>query len=165
MTQPLLSLQAIAQKSLLLWMSKLNTTDLSLKSAPEILMNQRGRIAGAALLGKNQIKLNAKLFQQNTEYFKEQVIPHELAHLAVYEHFGRVRPHGKQWRFVMQDLFGLKADVKHQLDLNKAGIKQFSYKCACGTVELSTVRHNRVVRGKQQYRCRTCMQTLRFVAN
>ena len=129
---------------------------------PNINLRQRGTIAGSAHLSRNLIKLNSTLFSQNRDYFIEQVIPHELAHILVYQmHWPkRVRPHGKEWKFIMQEVFHKQALVKHSLDVSSVGMRQVAYHCSCSRVMLSIIRHNKVVKGKQTYVCKECHQTL-----
>lgn len=126
---------------------------------PSMHFNQRGRIAGSARLQINQIRLNPTLLADNPDRFCQEVIPHELAHLIVYQLFGRVRPHGKEWKSVMQDVFNVPAQTRHDMDVTKVAGKTFIYRCLCGSVALSVRRHNKVLRG-QQYQCRACKQFL-----
>ena len=130
--------------------------------APSVSFNQRGKIAGSARLQSNEIRLNPVLLDDNQREFLEQVIPHEVCHIAVFQMYGRVRPHGQQWQQMMTAVFGLVPDVRHDMDVSKVGGKSFPYLCACGPVSLSVRRHNKVVRQQQQYRCRTCGETLRM---
>jgi SprT protein len=155
------NLQSLADNALQEWMQKLNNSSFDKLPRPIILLNQRGRIAGAAVLQKNLIKLQPKLFAQNTAYFLSDVIPHELAHLAVFKHYGRVKPHGKEWQYLMSEVLGVAPRVTHSLDVQKAGIKMYDYRCLCGLTQLSATRHNRVVAGRQTYVCRRCGQTLK----
>jgi SprT protein len=128
---------------------------------PSLLFNQRGKIAGSALLQTNTIKLNAVLYTQNTDYFLSQVIAHELAHIMVYQLYGRtVRTHGIEWQKVMLEVFELYPKVTHSLDVSKVAMRTVTYACLCQQVPLSLIRHNRVVRGKQTYICRKCNTTL-----
>lgn len=155
-----LTLQQKAQTSLEGWHLKLVNTVFKDTIKPTIILKQRGRIAGAAVLRKNIITLQPQLFEQNQDYYMSNVIPHELAHLVVFQYFGRVKPHGKEWQHIMQSVFDISASVTHTLDVEKAGVRMFEYQCACAVVKLSLVRHNKVVRAKQQYICRKCQQTL-----
>ncbi|MEP1383040.1 MAG: zinc ribbon domain-containing protein [Paraglaciecola sp.] len=47
--------------------------------------------------------------------------------------------------------------------MSKVSGKTFLYQCQCGTVELSITRHNKVVKGKQNYICRRCKNTLQKI--
>ena len=62
---------------------------------PKIVYQQRGTAAGTAWLEPYEIRLNPVLMMENQQAFIEEVVPHELAHLLVWKHFGRVAPHGK----------------------------------------------------------------------
>ena len=64
---------------------------------PKLSYTQRGTSAGTAWLESYEIRLNPVLLLENSEAFIEEVVPHELAHLLVWKHFGRVAPHGKEW--------------------------------------------------------------------
>ncbi len=61
---------------------------------PKLSYTQRGTSAGTAWLESYEIRLNPVLLMENSEAFIEEVVPHELAHLLVWKHFGRVAPHG-----------------------------------------------------------------------
>lgn len=129
-------------------------------STPSVALNQRGKIAGSAHLQKNLIKLNKKLFLQNQQAFISQVIPHEVAHIVCYQRCGRVKPHGSEWQYMMREVFGITPEVRHTFNVNNIGMKEFSYQCDCGKLMLSAIRHNKVVRGVQQYRCQKCRSVL-----
>lgn len=59
---------------------------------PKLSYTQRGTSAGTAWLESYEIRLNPVLLLENSEAFIEEVVPHELAHLLVWKHFGRVAP-------------------------------------------------------------------------
>jgi len=153
------------QKTALLAAAQLKLADLTAMATnklliqiqtPDVLLTQRGRIAGSAVLQKNTIKLNPILFQQNYDAFINDVIAHEFSHLLVFRQFGRVRPHGREWKAMMQDVFGINAQIRHTFDVSDVTQKHFDYYCGCGPVKLSLIRHRRVVSGKQRYICRKC---------
>jgi len=113
---------------------------------PEYLFNQRGKSAGTAHLQRNIVKFNPILFAQNKNEFIKQVVAHEVAHLIVYQQYGKVRPHGKEWQHVMQKVFNCPALTTHSLDITDVLGKQFSYQCLCTTHQLSIRRHNKVLK-------------------
>lgn len=125
-----------------------------------LTFRRSGKHAGTAFLQQNRINLNPVLFEQNQTAFFDDVLPHELSHLLVYQLYGRVKPHGKEWQAMMQTVFGRAPSTTHNFDLTPLGIKQFDYVCGCGPVTLSVRRHNKVQQG-QQYSCRRCKQILR----
>ena len=131
---------------------------------PSVSFNQRGKVAGSARLQTNEIRLNSVLYNDNQQEFLSQVIPHEVCHIAVFQIYGRVRPHGYEWQNLMQNVFGLKPDVRHAMDTTKVQGATYKYVCRCGPVELSIRRHNKVARKQQQYVCRKCGDVLKHSA-
>lgn len=127
---------------------------------PEYLFNQRGKSAGTAHLQRNIIKFNPILFAQNKNEFMEQVVAHEVAHLIVYQQYGKVRPHGKEWQHVMLNVFNCPPLTTHSLDIKDVLGKQFSYQCLCTTHQLSIRRHNKVLKGAK-YLCKRCKGELK----
>ncbi|WP_354623646.1 SprT family zinc-dependent metalloprotease [Psychromonas sp. MME2] len=126
---------------------------------PSYLFNQRGKSAATAHLQRNLIKFNAILYQQNKETFLQQVVAHEVAHLIVYQCYGKVRPHGKEWQKVMRDVFHCPPHTTHSLDISDVVGQQFTYQCQCSSHQLSIRRHNKVLKGGQ-YLCTRCKTLL-----
>ena len=88
------------------------------------------------------------------------MIPHEIAHLIVFAVWGKVKPHGKEWQSVMQNIFGIPAQTTHSMDISKVRGVTFAYRCRCQTHQLTVRRHRAVVRGDRQYTCRKCGSVL-----
>jgi len=126
---------------------------------PEVLFNQRGKIAGCALLQKNMLKFHPKIYEQNKAHFLEHVVPHEIAHLLVWQLFGKTAPHGRQWQHMMVNVFNVPPSRTHQYNVDDIGIKHITYRCDCGDIKLTMRRHNNVLKGTI-YRCKTCRQNL-----
>ncbi|MCH1925503.1 SprT family zinc-dependent metalloprotease [Shewanella sp. C32] len=127
---------------------------------PSINFKLRGKAAGTAHPVTQQLRFNAVLLEENPQHFLTDVVPHEVCHLLTAQLFGRVKPHGHEWKGLMQQVFGLSGDVTHQLDVSSVTPKGIAYHCRCGTVELSIRRHNKVVRQQAQYLCRRCGEQL-----
>jgi SprT protein len=127
---------------------------------PKISFKQRGKIAGCARLQTNELRFNPVLLCDNIDEFLEEVVPHEVCHLLAYKLFGKVRPHGKEWQSLMIELFDLKGQTYHRMDVTKVKGKSFHYQCECGPIELGIRRHNNVLKGKQTYICRKCRSPL-----
>ncbi|WP_299077530.1 SprT family zinc-dependent metalloprotease [uncultured Paraglaciecola sp.] len=132
---------------------------------PEISFNQRGKIAGCARLQTNELRFNPVLLADNTSVFLEEVVPHEVCHLLAFQIYGKVKPHGKEWQALMIELFQLEPKTYHKMDVHKVAGEMFRYQCQCGPVDLSLRRHNKVIKGKQQYICRQCKTTLLLDSN
>lgn len=130
---------------------------------PALLYNQRGTIAGSAYYANWEIRINPTLLIENKQNFIEEVIPHELAHLLVSRHFGRVAPHGKEWKWMMETVLEVSAKRTHHFDITSVKTKTFNYRCQCKERHLLTLRrHNKVQRGETQYRCRQCQAILQL---
>ncbi|HEY5715571.1 MAG TPA: SprT family zinc-dependent metalloprotease [Psychromonas sp.] len=129
---------------------------------PSYLFNQRGKSAGTAHLQRNLIRFNPILFVQNREPFTEQVVAHEVAHLIVYQLYGKVRPHGKEWQYVMQRVFNCPAQTTHSLDIKDVIGKQFAYQCSCTRHQLTIRRHNKILKGAK-YLCKKCRGELTII--
>lgn len=123
---------------------------------PALNYQLRGQKAGVAYLQRNEIRLNRTLLLENPTAFIQQVGPHELAHIIVYQQFGRVKPHGREWQFVMQQLFHLPADIYHCFDLASVMSQNIPYQCQCQTHYLSPRRHEKVMNKSAVYVCKKC---------
>ncbi|NRA55314.1 MAG: SprT family zinc-dependent metalloprotease [Gammaproteobacteria bacterium] len=129
---------------------------------PIILFNQRGKIAGTALLQRNTLRFHPQILRQNISHYLEHVIAHEAAHLIVWQRYGRVQPHGKHWQYVMTQVFNLPAARTHSYNTDNIGIKEISYQCQCSVIKFSVRRHNMVLKGTR-YLCRSCRSELQPV--
>lgn len=127
---------------------------------PIVQFTLRGKSAGTAHLQTNRLRFNPVLLAENPQVFLSEVVPHEISHLLCYQLFGRVKPHGKEWQSIMVSTFKVAPKTTHQLNVQSVNGQQFDYFCGCGNTTLSIRRHNRVIRGQTQYRCRRCKQTL-----
>lgn len=92
---------------------------------PKLVYTQRGTSAGTAWLESYEIRLNPVLLLENIDTFIAEVVPHELAHLLVWKHFGRKAPHGKEWKWMMESVLGVPADVLINLRCNPYGATPF----------------------------------------
>lgn len=130
---------------------------------PSVAYQQRGTVAASAWLQQNQIRLNPVLLLENQQAFLQQVIPHELAHLLVWQHFGNAAPHGKEWRWMMEHILRVPALRTHDFVLDSLLRPLFHYRCVCRDHQLTLRRHNKVLRNRE-YRCIHCGIILQFIA-
>lgn len=131
---------------------------------PTVSYAVRGLKAGVAYLQQNEVRFNPVLLQENGQAFISQVVPHELAHLLVYQQFGRVQPHGKEWKMMMETVLGVPARTYHCFDTQNVAT-QFPYQCDCQTHWLSTRRHNAIMRQTRQYICKQCQKPLHLISS
>lgn len=73
---------------------------------------------------------------ENSEAFIEEVVPHELAHLLVWKHFGRVAPHGKEWKWMMENVLGVPARRTHQFELQSVRRNTFPTAASARSISL-----------------------------
>ncbi len=132
---------------------------------PDISYQLRGTSAGTAWLNHWAIRLNPVLLAENGQSFIDEVIPHELAHLLVHKRFGRVSPHGAEWRWMMESILDVPARRTHKFAIQTVQGNTFTYQCGCQKHELTIRRHNRVLRKETEYRCRQCGELLRPLLN
>ena len=136
--------------------------DFSRKFAPlPVLFDLQGSTAGMyKVLGKRRwIRYNPWIFAKYFDLNLRDTVPHEVAHYIIDELYGRrAKPHGAEWQALMQR-FNADPGVTFKLDLSGIPRRQqrtHPYVCLCGTHEVSSTRHNRVMRGKGNYLCRNC---------
>lgn len=123
--------------------------------------------------GRNTLWFNARFFEneKNGDYVL-QTVPHEVAHYIVHVmyYYLRPRPHGNEWKFVMESIFGRPALRCHDYDTGflkakkSRNIKRFAYGCGCNGEEhiISSILHNRILRGSNR-RCRICKERIHFI--
>lgn len=157
-----IALQQAVMRSLRENLALANRTLEKNYAEPALLYQQRGTIAGTAWLQQWEIRLNPVLLLENQQAFIDDVVPHELAHLLVWKEFGRVAPHGKEWKWMMETVLGVSARRTHQFNTGSLQ-KTFAYTCPCRQHQLTVRRHNRVLRGETRYRCTHCGNDLRAV--
>lgn len=135
---------------------QLAATELAREFSPPLVrFNQGGRIAGSAWLERWELRFNPVLLADNEAEFMEEIVPHEVAHLIAFACFGKVKPHGSEWRHIMQSVFGLIPRTRHSLDTSKVS-PTFSYHCDCRSHQLTLRRHNKILRAQQRYLCLHC---------
>lgn len=146
------------------WLAKAEQHLLKNYPVPELDLSLKGRCAGQAFLQTWRVRFNLQLLSENYDHFMLNVVPHELAHLIAFREFGaRIRPHGKEWRWVMEQVLGVAAKTTHQYDVSKSAKQHFVYQCGCMERKhhLTIRRHNKIAQGIS-YLCKHCRQSLIF---
>ena len=125
--------------------------------------------------GSNNLTLNFNsiIMKDNWETF-EQTIIHEVAHMCAFiwkgteytRSYKRII-HGKTWKDIMR-FFGARVERCHNYNTdNVPSVKKnkktsYAYKCSCQVFNLSSIRHNRALKGKIYY-CKKCGTNLERV--
>ncbi len=139
---------------------------------PPVTFDLRGRAAGQLRFSKRRLldarlRFNSEMLVRYGNAFIEEVVPHEVGHYIAYLRFGStIKPHGKEWRYIVQNILGAQAAVTHSFEVEPARLlKRFVYACDCTDRqhELSAIRHGRVSRQRAQYYCRVCKGSLNYL--
>lgn len=135
---------------------------------PNVFYDINGTKAGVANIKYKTLHFNPILLEENFNHFIENVVPHELAHLAVYDycdHVNRPYPkaiHGKTWELIMFHL-GANPRVTHTYNVEKVRKKiiTFEYSCLCKEPkEIPKKMHLEILAGKN-YICKICKETMK----
>ncbi len=139
--------------------------DRKFSSIP-VYFDLTGRAAGMYKASRNQclIRYNPYIF---AKYFADNLantVPHEVAHYVADKVYGgrRIRPHGAEWQAIMAFF---ACDASRTCDYNLEGIplrtqRRYTYTCRCGSHQLTTRRHNKIIRNTARYFCRVCKDEL-----
>lgn len=131
----------------------------------QIRCDLRGLSAGQMRLhanGRFEIRYNLDMALQQPQRFLNETVPHEVAHLVTWLlHGSRVRPHGKEWQAVMRGLGVASPKAYHDFEPagNPRRQRRWHYRCSCREHQLSTTRHNRIIKG-MAYTCTRCGELL-----
>jgi len=160
-------------EQLKMFIDRLSANNIEFDSVPEIRYDLRGQTAGQfhyAYQGSPAfIKLNKQLLEENGAEVYFHTLGHELAHYVDIELLGRNgrsgwRPHGVSFQRIC-DMLGVDSNRTHNMKTTKTRVmRKWQYRCECPEIkELSTIRHNRIVKGTRSYSCTKCKTTLRKV--
>lgn len=147
--------------------------DLKLAEIP-VRFDLRGKSSGMFVYrrsGRNSeywIRYNPIIFAHYFDHALQHTVGHEVAHYVAYvlSRGRKIRPHGKEWAEVMA-LFQLPAEVTSRYDISELPLRQqrrHRYACGCREHQLTTTRHNKILRGAAIYSCQLCHQPLRQLA-
>lgn len=64
---------------------------------------------------------------------------------------------------MMEQVLKVPASRTHQFEVASVRSKTFNYQCKCQQHSLTIRRHNKVLRGESEYRCRQCGEKLQFI--
>ncbi|MDR3347445.1 MAG: SprT-like domain-containing protein [Helicobacteraceae bacterium] len=153
-------LNNLKQKTLKIYNLKLETAiKINLKGYR--LIGQCVKISRKSYL----IRLHANLLSEFKHEYIKDVLTHEFAHAVQMELFPKSKPHGAEWKSVMENLSGApykKLTLNYRLQKSKT-FKTYLYACTCQKHLLTSIRHNKITRGIMIYKCKKCGEILKFV--
>ncbi len=134
----------------------LRTKGYAVGSYPSVGFDLQGSSAGQAFSGLKHIVLNPKYLLANLDNFIEDVIPHELAHIANTLLFDG-KGHDASWKKIAIWM-GSSGSVRHRMTAPNIR-KTITYVCGCQKHEVTVRLHNNMLRGKV-YQCKRCKKEL-----
>ncbi|BAO44656.1 SprT family zinc-dependent metalloprotease [Thiolapillus brandeum] len=165
MTEDTRKIRQALEEATIYWLEKASRLLGQSFEPPLLRFDLRGQAAGQYRSHPRPcIRYNLDLAALQFDAFLARTPGHEVAHYVIDQRFPnqRLRPHGPEWRDLMHGL-GLDASRCHEFSLEGVPTRRqrrHAYRCACREHELSSTRHNRVLRGQAEYRCRSCGKVL-----
>jgi len=137
---------------------------------PELLFDLRGTTAGRAYTYLNadfmlpKIRYNMRLAKENLENFVNRTVPHEVSHIIANRHFGKNCGHGREWKWVMVNVFGVEPKRCHDYNVEGHRVRKtfiHVYTCGCGECKVGTKHHNIIQQSpERRIFCCACRQTI-----
>jgi SprT protein len=132
---------------------------------PEILFDLKGFTAGQAFSSLNKIRFNFGIAKDNLDVFLDTTVPHEVAHIVADMYFGKRCKHGKEWKWMMSQVFGKKAERCHSYDVSNhqaRRTKKYVYRCYCEKGCLCGAKHHNLIQKNSLaiLSCRKCKMRL-----
>ena len=134
-----------------------------------IIFKRNGATGGSSNYSQRELMFQLDIAEHNADDFIKVVVPHEVAHYvqrAIYGYSHDVKPHGRQWKYIMVRVYNLPAERCHSYDVSVTKTRKrsrFMYSCGCSTTHsISSVIHNRIQSGKKRYTCNTCRQGIKY---
>jgi SprT protein len=133
---------------------------------PSVHFDIRGVTGGTAEFGSWSVHFNLDLAIKNESEYLNQVVPHEIAHLADYRRYNNWG-HGRTWKNIMKYVFQLEPKRCHQMDTSEVkrnNLKTFIYICKCKDFEhvIKANRHKKISIMGKNYRCINCKNRITY---
>lgn len=134
-----------------------------------IIFKRNGTCGGHSNYSKRELMFQLDIAEHNADDFIKVVVPHEIAHYvqrAIYGYSHDVKPHGREWKYIMVRVYNLPPDRCHKYDTSVTKTRKrarFEYSCGCSTThKISSIIHNRIQSGKKRYTCNNCRQVIKY---
>ena len=129
----------------------------------EVNYDLRGRAAGEAGFRRKsngdrryKLRFNPRLIYHNVEEFMRRTVPHELAHIIDYALRDK-SAHDKRWKMIMMALGATPERCHSYAGVKKArNVKRYVYHCYCREHRITSIRHNKILKGRANYKCNEC---------
>lgn len=131
---------------------------------PHIYYDITGNNGGLAKSASMTVHYNDKLLKQNKDSFIENVIPHEVCHIAVfhlYQTKNKPYPkngHGADWQIMMR-VVGVNARQFHQYEVEKKQPVEYKYDCGCAEGIVVPQRIHKKIKNTPMV-CKKCTKQL-----
>jgi len=135
--------------------------------AIDLEIKNMGTCGGKAIfngIGKTKIVINSQILDNYTDTDIIDTVVHEVGHVISVLVYGwdNGKGHGKKWKSLMTGI-GANYERCHTLNLKpKRKVKQFLYKCGCRDHTITSIKHNRYLKGTK-YECNFCKTEINFV--
>jgi predicted SprT family Zn-dependent metalloprotease len=119
---PTIALQTWAAES---W-ARLQTQHKALQAfaLPVVTFNNRLKTtAGRCFADERRCDFSTELFDEYSEHFRVDTIPHELIHQVVYDLYCQKESHGRYWKRAMR-LYGLSDHPYHYMVNTKHAVRR-----------------------------------------
>lgn len=127
---------------------------------PEILFDLRGTVAGQAFTRSNKIRYNLGIAKDNFSKFIDSTVPHEVAHVIADLYFQKRCVHGKEWKWMMSEVFGKEPSRCHSYDVSShraRNTKRYVYRCRCDSGCTCGAKHHKMIQKQTAIiSCRVC---------
>jgi len=114
---------------------------------------------------KRYFRVNLQIAKDNLEDYLKETIPHEFCHYYANANYGRVQPHGDEWKRAMIVIFGISPRRCHNYDVSNAQrrtVQRYAYSCGCRIHRITSMKHNKLQRNPKQYICNICKNYLTY---
>lgn len=132
---------------------------------PFLYFTLQGTKGGTADPSKWEININLELAKKNLDFYLNQVIAHEFAHLLNYRVY-KGKGHDRTWKLIMRSVFNLTPDRCHEMDTSEVKLKKYDtylYNCGCGYPhKIKTNKHKKIQMGQKKLACAMCRKVLVF---
>jgi len=136
---------------------------------PTVQFDLRGTTAGQAWSGLNKIRYNIELAMDNLEDFSGQTVGHEVAHIIADRYFAMRCNHGRNWKWIMKNVFGLEPTRCHDYDVSAHRARKsyrYKYQCNCSESCVAGPKHHNAIKSGRKISCRRCkivLSSSRFI--